>query len=428
MNHPSSPKPLVTALIGVGGYGSVHLRHLHRLESEGRLQLVAVADPFLDTPALAGVRSELVASDVRCYPDYITLFSGWPDLDLVVIVAPIPAHEEMVVAALRSGARIYLEKPPVPTIQQWSRLVELDHDGRVTVGFQLLAMDHLRTLRQWITAGHLGRIRAISFGGLWPRGSAYFRRAEWAGRLQLHGEPVFDGPATNALSHIVNNVMFLVGAEEKKTCAIPSKVGGEFYRVRADIESYDLACIHGEFSCGTRFSGVVGHCAAKEFPYEIRVHGERGSAWLSEDGARLESDLDLHANHDPLAAERASVAFYEETCLWASGLRERSVCSLRDTEAFLRTVNTALVSSGQIHLVPASAIECCGDKRGHIAVVPGLIAAVRQVLDDACHLADCGLTWTRPGQLVNTASVNNLDLTAFVRPPPSLPAAVETSP
>ena len=414
MSHSLSSKPLVTALIGVGGYGSVHLRHIRRLESEGRVQLVAVADPFLDTPALAGVRSELVASGVRCYSDYLTLFSGQPQLDMVVIVAPIPAHEEMVVAALKSGARIYLEKPPVPTIQQWSRLVELDRDGRVTVGFQLLAMDHLRTLRQWITAGHLGRIRAISFGGLWPRGSAYFRRAEWAGRLQLHGEPVFDGPATNALSHIVNNVMFLVGVEGKETCAIPSKVGGEFYRVRDDIESYDLACIHGEFAGGITFAGVVGHCAAKQFPYEVRVHGERGSAWLSEDGARLESDLDLPGSYDPLARERASVAFYDETCLWASGLRERSICSLRDTEAFLRTVNTALISSGGIHSVPAAAIERCGDEQDYVAIIPSLAPAVRQVLDEACPLADCGINWTRAGHRVETSSVNNLDLALFL--------------
>lgn len=417
MSHSSSLKPLVTALIGVGGYGSMHLRHLRCLESEGRLHFVAVADPFLDTAALAGVRSELVASGVRCYPDYLTLFSGQPHLDLVIIVAPIPAHEEMVAAALRSGARIYLEKPPVPTIQQWARLVELDRNERVTVGFQLLAMDHLRTLRQWITAGHLGRIRAISFGGLWPRGSSYYRRAEWAGRLQLHGEPVFDGPATNALSHIVNNVMFLVGAEGANVCAIPTKVGGELYRVRDDIESYDLACIHGEFTSGITFAGVVGHCAEKEFPYEIRVLGERGSAWLREDGARLESDLGLPANHDPLAGERAAVAFYDETCLWASGLRDRSVCSLRDTEAFLRTVNTSLVSSGGIHPVPASVIERCGDEHNYVAVIPGLVTAVRQVLDEACPLADCGLTWARPGQLVETASVNDLDLTIFAGAP-----------
>ena len=418
---PSSTKPLVTALLGTGGYGRVHLRNIRRLESNGRLRLVAVADPFLDKPALADIRPELTASGVNCYSDYRALFSAQPGLDLVVIVAPIPAHEEMVAAALRTGARIYLEKPPVPTIQQWSRLVELDHDARVAVGFQLLAMEHVRTLRQWIKAGNLGRILAISFGGLWPRGTGYFRRADWAGRLQLQGEPVFDGPATNALSHIINNVMFLAAAEGGETCAIPSKVGGEFYRARADIESYDLASIYGEFSNGITFAGVLGHCVAETFPYEIRVQGERGCAWLGEDGARLESDVGLPASHDPQAGERAISDHYDETWMWAAGLRDRPVCSLRDTEGYLRTVNTAMVSSGGIHLVPAGVVERCGDEHDYIAVIPNLAAAVRHVLTNACPLAACGLSWTRPGRHVETVSVNNLDLTAFAQSPGNQP-------
>lgn len=412
--HPPSPtKPLTTALIGVGGYGGVHLRDLRRLEAGERLRLLAVADPFLDKPGLAGVRSELVAAGVTCYPDYRALFSSHPKLDFVVIVTPIPSHEEIVVAALQSGARIYLEKPPVPTIQQWMRLVELDRDGRIAVGFQMLAMKHLRTLREWITAGQLGRIRAISFGGLWPRSSTYFQRAEWAGRLQLNGEPVFDGPATNALSHIINNVMFLAGAETGETCATPVKVGGEFYRVREDIESYDLACLHGEFAGGIVFAGVLGHCASEKFPYEIRVHGERGTAWLCDDGARLGSDLDLPASHDPLAKDRAEADHYDETCLWAAGLREHPVCSLRDTEGYLRTVNTALVSSGGIHPVPTNAVERRGDERDYIAVASNLNSAVQQVLATACPLDACGLNWTRSGHRMETGSVNSLDLSAL---------------
>lgn len=415
-NPVSSAKPLATALIGTGGYGRVHLRNIRRLETEGRLRLVAVADPFLNTAALADIRPELTASGVECHADYRSLFAAQPKLDLVVIVAPIPEHEKMLEAALKSGARVYLEKPPVPTIQQWSRLVELDADDRVAVGFQLLAMNHLRTLRQWMGSGKLGRIRNISFGGLWPRGTTYFRRAGWAGRLRLHGEPVFDGPATNALSHIINNVMFLAAAGEAETCAIPAKVGGEFYRARADIESYDLACLHGEFPNGITFVGVLGHCAAERLPYEIRVQGDLGSAWLGDDGTRLGSDIDLPASHDPQAGERAVAAYYDETCRWAAGLRDHPVCSLRDTEGYMRTVNTALISSQDIHPVPTDVVQRCGTDDDHVAVIPRLAAAVHHVITTGAPLAACGLKWTRSGRLVETASVNNLDLAAFGRP------------
>ena len=114
--------------------------------------------------------------------------------------------------------------------------------------------------------------------------------------------------------------------------------------------------------------------------------------------------------------KRATSDHYDETWMWAAGLRDRPVCSLRDTEGYLRTVNTALVSSGGIHSVPAAAVERCGDEHNYIAVIPNLAAAVRQVLTDVCPLAACGLNWTRPGHPVETASINNLNLTAGSKP------------
>jgi predicted dehydrogenase len=37
--------PVRTALAGIGGYGGVHLKALEALEQEGKVKLVAVADP-----------------------------------------------------------------------------------------------------------------------------------------------------------------------------------------------------------------------------------------------------------------------------------------------------------------------------------------------------------------------------------------------
>jgi predicted dehydrogenase len=405
---------ITAALIGVGGYGQVHLRHLHALESEGLLRLAAVADPFLYGAPLAAVKADLSAAGVRLYDDFNDLCARESGVDLIVIAAPIPWHEVMVNAALATGARIYLEKPPVPTIQQWTRLVEADVRGQIAVGFQMLAMEHLLKLRGWIAAGDLGEIESIAFGALWPRATSYYQRAGWAGRLVLDGEPVFDGPATNALSHVINNVMFLAGATLGGGCAVPESVAGEFYRARADIESYDLASLSGRFINGVRFAGTLGHCFADIVRYTIRVQGARGAAWLADDGRRLESDCALPASHDAGAPDQAVATHYRETVAWAAGRRAGPVCSLRDSEGYMRTVNAGFVSSGGVHSIPGEEIGISGQTGESVHAVHGLDAAVRASIAGAVPLSGTGLWWARPGREIKAGDVAALDLAEYL--------------
>jgi predicted dehydrogenase len=402
--------PINVALLGVGGYGQTHLQSLRNFEIEGLVRLVAVADPSLDGSATDA--SEFLANGVRTYTDYRELFSRENDLHLSVIVAPIPLHMDMVSAALKTGSRIYLEKPPVPTIQQWRKLVELDVDQRVAVGFQMIANRHIRMLREWIENGSLGDVQTISFGGLWPRGTGYFHRAAWAGKVLLGDEPVFDGPATNAMSHVLNNVLFFAAASTNAVTAVPEMVTGEFYRARHDIESYDLASIAGSFANGIRFVGTLGHCCATPVPFEIRVSGSRGSAWLSEDGGRLSSDTGLPELHDPKAGAAAVATHYRQTIEWAAGRLPAPVVSLRDTEGFMRTVNTALVSSGAIHEIPseASQFQCANS----VQAVSGIEDVVRECIRNGTPLSTSGLTWTRPGIPTRAREVESVDLTRFV--------------
>lgn len=417
MHNPS--KPLRAALIGVGGHGKVHLEQLRALQARGLVQLCAVADPFLDT-SLADIGAELAGAKVRLYADYQTLFLHERTLDFVAIVAPIHFHEEMVTAALASGARIYLEKPPVPTIQQWLRLVELDDQERVAVGFQMLSMEHLRTLRAWVESGALGKVQLISYGGLWPRASRYFSRADWAGRLMLGDQSVFDGPATNALAHIINNVMYLAGGVDGTQCSVPSLVEGEFYRARAELKSYDLASISGTFASGVSFAGTLGHCSAESVPYTLRVRGSQGSAWLTDDGCRLSSDCGLPESLDAKAEQKSVRAHYLETVEWAAGLRSRPVLSLRETEGYVRTTCGALLSAGTICPIPDAYVESIGQGGDEVRHVRGLAAAVSAGIIDGKTISQQGFAWAvKPMQPVAPLSISTIELDAFSSRPAS---------
>src|ERR1043166_8948604 len=127
-------EPLHWGLIGVGGMGDAHLRTLQSLEAEGAVRLVCVADPFADR--LVETKTALDRKGVRWYADYREMLEGEAKLDVVSICTPIPLHHRMTKAAITRGLFVYLEKPPVPLIQQLDELVALDERHRVAVGFQ----------------------------------------------------------------------------------------------------------------------------------------------------------------------------------------------------------------------------------------------------------------------------------------------------
>ena len=105
--------------------------------------------------------------------------------DIVVIATPLHTHAELASRALRAGADVLLEKPPVVDLASLSELTEVQEatGGLVQVGFQSLGSLALVELRNLISNGGLGRIQAIGAAGSWTRDLRYWKRARWAGLL-----------------------------------------------------------------------------------------------------------------------------------------------------------------------------------------------------------------------------------------------------
>ena len=267
-------------LIGVGGFGVEHLAALRRLEQSGEIRLAAVCDPGIHR--FSEVEADLKNRKVRVYLDSDEMLAQEDNLAAVTIAAPIPFHDRMVKACLARGVFVYLEKPPVPLLSQLDELIAADTDWKVAVGFQMIESDWSRQLKQWIASGELGDILEIRAAACWPRPDSYYQRAKWAGRMAIDGEPVFDGPATNALSHLIHNIMFLAASGPVEFDE-PVEVQGELYRARP-IESYDVACMRGNFSSGTRFFAALTHATEKPLPFQMEVVGTQGWARVQEDG------------------------------------------------------------------------------------------------------------------------------------------------
>jgi len=383
--------------------GAAHVETLRTLESEGRVRLVSVADPFADR--LAETKGALEGCGVRWYSDFEAMFREERGLDAVSICTPIPLHFRMTKAAIARGLFVYLEKPPVPTIQQLGELLALDRERKVAVGFQMIGSRLVRQLKRWRVDGSLGELRAIRVSAAWPRSDSYYQRAGWAGRVTLDGEPVFDGPATNANAHLVHTIMFLA-SEDMDGFAVPGEVEAELYRARP-IESYDVAVIRGRFPTGVEFSCAVAHATEAHLPYRIELVGAKGRAWTGHNGDTVGNDLGLPI---PPAPERdLFLISYRGFVEYAAGDRPRPYSRLEDALGYVLATNGAWLSSSGIGTIPAAHKRTYtqGDDGGFD--VPGLAGWVQAAGGTGKCFSDLGVPWARRSRKVSLDGLRRID-------------------
>lgn len=199
-------------LVGVRGFGAVHLDNIRRLSRLGRVQLVGLVDPAVAALARLGeLQAPLDAPVFGSLSDAVATV-GVPDV--VVVAVPIPVHAPIAAEALRAGADVLLEKPPFARLADFDALSALEREtGRVIqVGFQSLGSSALDLVAE--DRFGIGTIRHVRAMGAWVRRTSYWRRSPWAGRRHLGGADVVDGVATNPLAHAVATALRIAGVSE----------------------------------------------------------------------------------------------------------------------------------------------------------------------------------------------------------------------
>ncbi len=226
-------RPISVVLVGGKGYGAFYLSALRSAAAgEHGVKLMGLVDPA--PPADPGV------------PVYEALdaFHDQAAADLAVISSPIHHHCAQTCSALAHGSDVLCEKPAAATVQEVDRMIETaGRTGQqVAVGFQWSFSEGIRCLKRDILNGRFGRPRRLKSLCLWPRGTDYYRRNEWAGRQRLAGGTwVLDGPVNNAMAHDLHNLLYLLGTAPERS-VVPVAVEAECYRAN-DIEAYDTASL-----------------------------------------------------------------------------------------------------------------------------------------------------------------------------------------
>lgn len=370
------------AVVGIHGYGVSHLRAA--TERLDRIDLVGVCDTKPDD-------SGRLDPSVPVFTDVAELLDRTRP-EIVTIATPIHTHLPFAEAALRSGADVLLEKPPVATMEQFDRLLAVAAEtGRVVqIGFQSLGSAAFPALDAMIDSGRLGELVGISGVGVWLRTFSYWRRSAWAGRRVIDGVPVMDGVITNPLAHATSAALRLARAQRADELA---EVEVDLFRANA-IESDDTSVVRVVTNDGTRVTLGLTLCAeqSQEAPYVEVVGTEQAARFF------YTQDIVELRPADELTGAPAETLTYERTSLLDNLIAHRAtgeplLCPLLDTGGFMRVVDA--VAAGEPRQLDPSAtelVEADGEQR---MMIPGIDAWVRRAAYEHATFTALGAPFAR---------------------------------
>ena len=266
-------------LVAVGGYGGGYLRLL--TSKDYGAEVVGVVDVM---PDILEKCPEIQANNIPLYRT-IADFYKEHTADLAFISSPIHLHVPMSLECMRNGSHVLCEKPLCLTLEEIEALDKCSAEtGKfLAVGYQRDYRRDVLKLKEDILSGKFGapiRLRAVQ---AFRRGSKYYARNNWAGRISVNGHEVFDSPFTNASAHNFQMLTFLLGKDMSAACDITG-VEAELYRGNPNVENYDIACMRFSTDCGAEIYYYTAHPHATDSlgPFG-RMEFEKGVITYGED-------------------------------------------------------------------------------------------------------------------------------------------------
>lgn len=152
-----------TAIIGVGGQGSLHIGYQ------------TVVDPAVRIAALCDIDEKHIASGLKRMPeeqrDKVKTFGDYrklledPDIDCVVIATPNHWHALQTVHACQAGKDVYVEKPATYCVSEGPKMIEAaEKYGRVVqVGTHMRANEGRQEAMRLLHEGLIGKVYQAEF-------------------------------------------------------------------------------------------------------------------------------------------------------------------------------------------------------------------------------------------------------------------------
>ena len=340
---------LKVAMIGAGGYAFELIKRMW--ERPEMYELVAVTS----NPARESIgKTTCIEKGIDVYPDADTMLEAMKGkADVIFVPTPIHTHKDLAIKCFDAGFDVFLEKPPVATIQE---LDELDayaktKGKRIAVMFQSFFTSIMHEMKEIIVSGKLGKVKRVRGVAAWVRLDTYFARG-WAGKLMADGHWVLDGTINNPLAHMLSNELNLACTEAGKI-AEPAEVTAELYHGH-EIESEDTSSLRIMTTDGVEVIFNASLCPDTAVDPIVVVECENGTIeYVNFNKAEITfADGTKQNIHDE--SEQRTYMLERLHDAYVSG--EEFDCSLEMTRPFTVTVNAAFDSCGKTHPIAAEHI------------------------------------------------------------------------
>ena len=270
--------PLRVGVIGVNAErGWARESHVPAVESVDGLTLAAVG-----TSSQASAEKAAAAFGVgKAYGDPTAMFAD-PDIDVVTVAAPVPAHHELVLGAARAGKHVYSEWPLGVGTAQTEEIARVAAQTGVhtVIGLQARMNPAVVAAARLVESGAIGRVlhapvytSTAAFGGAVPDEALYLEKPETGMNL-----------GTIQLAHTIDLAGRLLGPLESLSALLsvqyPELTVGDRPRAARRVLA-DHVLVQGRLARGAPLSvEVVGGHRPGDTPFRLDVAGDRATVSL----------------------------------------------------------------------------------------------------------------------------------------------------
>ncbi|HEV7463674.1 MAG TPA: Gfo/Idh/MocA family oxidoreductase, partial [Methyloceanibacter sp.] len=217
-----------------------------------------------------------------------------PEIKGVILTVPNEQHLPVAIEVARAGKHVYTEKPIASTLEEGLEIEALEHRHgvTVTVGHSARLMAGIRTMREAIESGELGRV-AFMEANFSNERALELTPSTWRWyRAKAPG-----GPLSQLAIHQFD-VLHYLGGEVVEASAMASKLSP----VGAEVDDQSMTLLR--FADGK--IGYVGSCWTSPGIFAVRVFGSKGlmhyeidfGTWDTPDKLHLTSTLYIQRGKD----------------------------------------------------------------------------------------------------------------------------------
>lgn len=391
-------KPMNLAMIGCGGYAAYLRGRIEELPEVCRL--VAVTTRDLESPTARECRK----AGLAVYQDVDEMLDALSPEECPAVVIPtsIESHFEYTETAVSKGFHVLLEKPPVATIQDLDRLIELQrlYGKWIAVNFQHLFNASTQSIKQRLFSGEFGAIKSVYASALWPRAETYFQRSSWSGKLKVDDRWVLDGTVGNPLAHLVAEALYL--ATTGPGMATPSTVQAELYHANA-IESEDTSAMRVETTEGIELFFCASLASKNRRDTACEIRAEKATIRLC-DFCQVEVAFCGGRTEQQDFSEEDSGVFSRQGMIRSmiQSLREnqRPLITVEECRSYVLVWNGAFESAGIPAAIKPGFIKKEELDGKNFYCIPGMDRAIQEMVSANRLFSEVGVPWGVPGKVI----------------------------